>query len=504
MSTSVLVSSFLPSESTLFHSKIPRSEASLFSKSFHPTIPSRKKKTPLSQRFSDQRFNCRAETEITNSVDFSSPPKVEGNLEKDGLVFSTNGEGLWDSSGIGGAVVKRYVSDNDERWCVWYQGWNDSEGISSISISSEETLSGTTNESSGSESLNSRLPSASAGLALSSNGLHWKRCTEYVEDEKLGSKAEGLVMQPNPDWWTFDTRDVNVSDILIMSSHKVRASSGVYWMYYAGGTLEEVSLPEKLTEVASALGPGLGLELGSGLGLENGGKGSETTGKIVEGLRRRPGLAMSNDGRNWARIEGDHHSGALFDLGEEGEWDSLFIDAPQVVFHEAGDIRMHYHSFDVKTGRFEVGLARSRDGIKWVKQGKCVFSGPRPSFEAMGIGARQVIPSPEGKEGSYIMFYEGISAEGKKSIGLAKSSNGLWEWERVGEGPILSPSEEEGFWDNWSIGSPSIVEMGDGKWRLYYVGEGKDGVRALGMAENVGEGLTSFRKWRNTFNDLNC
>lgn len=43
----------------------------------------------------------------------------------------------------------------------------------------------------------------------------------------------------------------------------------------------------------------------------------------------RPGLAMSQDGLNWARIEGEHHTGALLDVGEEGEWDELFIANPQ-------------------------------------------------------------------------------------------------------------------------------------------------------------------------------
>lgn len=50
----------------------------------------------------------------------------------------------------------------------------------------------------------------------------------------------------------------------------------------------------------------------------------------LEGLRLRPGLAMSQDGRNWARIEAEHHTGALFDVGEEGEWDEMFIGGPQV------------------------------------------------------------------------------------------------------------------------------------------------------------------------------
>ncbi len=33
----------------------------------------------------------------------------------------------------------------------------------------------------------------------------------------------------------------------------------------------------------------------------------------IEGMRLRPGLAMSQDAKNWARIEGDHHTGVYTD-----------------------------------------------------------------------------------------------------------------------------------------------------------------------------------------------
>ena len=39
---------------------------------------------------------------------------------------------------------------------------------------------------------------------------------------------------------------------------------------------------------------------------------------------------MSQDGRNWARIEADHHTGALFDAGEGREWDASLNCAPKV------------------------------------------------------------------------------------------------------------------------------------------------------------------------------
>ena len=44
----------------------------------------------------------------------------------------------------------------------------------------------------------------------------------------------------------------------------------------------------------------------------------------------RAGLAMSQDGRNWARIEAEHHTGAVLDAGEPGAWDAAFVGAPQV------------------------------------------------------------------------------------------------------------------------------------------------------------------------------
>ena len=51
--------------------------------------------------------------------------------------------------------------------------------------------------------------------------------------------------------------------------------------------------------------------------------------KVFSACRMRPGLAMSQDGLHWARIEGEHHTGAILDVGEEGEWDELFIANPQ-------------------------------------------------------------------------------------------------------------------------------------------------------------------------------
>lgn len=51
---------------------------------------------------------------------------------------------------------------------------------------------------------------------------------------------------------------------------------------------------------------------------------------FMPGNRGRAGLALSQDGKNWARFEATHHTAAILDAGEEGDWDEAFIGSPQV------------------------------------------------------------------------------------------------------------------------------------------------------------------------------
>lgn len=379
------------------------------------------------------------ETPVSESSDLRGKPE----LEHEGLVISNGENGAWDGGQVGSPIVRRYVSDNEERWCMWYGG------------ESTDKSKGTT-----------------VGIAVSSNGMHWRRGKSKVDTEGHGEEgAVGQVLDRSENWWAFDTQHLYPSDVLIMSSAKVRASSGVYWLYYSGADAEEISLP---SYAISATPP--------------------ASQRFLRG-RMRPGLAISNDGRNWARVEGDHHSGALFDVGAEGEWDSLFIAAPQVVYHEAGDIRMYYHALDPNTGKYCVGFARSRDAMRWLKFGKILEGGGPGSFDELGIAARHVVENPNGS--GYLMVYEGIGADGRTSIGMVKSDAGLLKWERCQDEPIFRPAESAQAWDGAGVGSPCLVHMDGDEWRLYYVGVSATGATAIGMAMNVGGSLTEFTRWHN-------
>ncbi|XP_055806351.1 uncharacterized protein LOC129874969 [Solanum dulcamara] len=346
-----------------------------------------------------------------------------------GLVYDLGKKDSWDSSEIGSPLVKRYLSDDEERWYMWYHGRSSNNGKESI------------------------------GLAVSSNGVHWERGE--------------IVMNCGDNWWGFDTQSIRPCEVVIMSSAKVRANSSVYWLYYTGFCSDKIESLEDLNR----------------LRFENG------NGKIYKSL---PGLAMSQDGKHWARIEGEHHSGALFDVGLDGEWDSLFIASPKVVYHSNGDLRMYYHSYDVEKGNFAIGIARSRDGMKWLKLGKIIGGGGGiGGFDELGVLNPHVVRNR--KDGKYLMVYEGVDGNGRRSIGMAISSDGLKGWRRIQENHPVLMKCEEGGWDSEGVGSPYLVEMDgdhqDHEWRLYYRGIGKNGRSGIGMAMSQGNEFKSFQRW---------
>ncbi|KAF5443361.1 hypothetical protein F2P56_035921 [Juglans regia] len=362
-----------------------------------------------------------------------------------GLVLDLGPKNSWDSAEIGSPVVKRFIGDNEERWYMWYHGRSDAENTSD-----------------------------SVGLAVSSNGIHWARGADHVRS----CGDVGLVMNCSHNWWAFDTKGIRPSEMVIMSSPMY---SAVYWLYYTGYSSEDVNLSGD---------PNGTLQNPERVHSRDEKDDCHSIGKIIKSL---PGLACSQDGRHWARIEGDDHSGALFDVGSDKEWDSLFIAAPQVVVHSNDDLRMYYHSFDAEKGQFAIGIARSRDGIRWVKLGKIMGGGSSSSFDELGVKNACVVRNRT--NGNYLMAYEGVSANGVRSIGLAVSADGLKNWERFQEDPIIKPSEKDG-WDNKGVGSPCLIQMEDNadKWRLYYVGVGHGGKTGIGMAVSEGSNVRNFRR----------
>lgn len=275
-------------------------------------------------------------------------------------------------------------------------------------------------------------------------------------------------------WWWFDSTHVGLGDVVIPGQESqsiFQVESGVLMMYIFGGSRDEVSI---------------------------------TTNDItqsVTGLKMEIGVAVSQDGAHWSRVEGDSPYGAILEAGTDNEFDSEFVGWPNVLTVGSG-IRLYYNTYNSKTKKFIIGAASSTNGIRFTKLGSIFEGGPDGKFDDMGCSRRHVIRLDNGE---YRMWYEALSSSGVHSIGLAKSLDGL-KWDRAGDEPVFKPSEDVLAWDAGGVGSPHVVWLPERRrWRLYYVGtasnpigEGQSGAgylnSAIGIAESVDEEGTIFER----------
>jgi predicted GH43/DUF377 family glycosyl hydrolase len=184
-------------------------------------------------------------------------------------------------------------------------------------------------------------------------------------------------------------------------------------------------------------------------------------------VRERIGLAVSDDLIHWEK------HGVILDVGEEGAWDGGGLSAPFPF--RAGDEWIVFHvGFSEKgyeAGRSGIGIARSKDLIRWEKDpaGPVLTTSPGDEWDS-GTVYQCWVGEHDGK---YWMFYNAASRARNEQIGLATSTD-LTHWERHPENPLLRNNTSEGSQDSRSIADPWIVRLG-GKWCMFYFGyDGKN------------------------------
>jgi len=275
-------------------------------------------------------------------------------------------------------------------------------------------------------------------------------------------------------WWWFDSTHVGLGDVVIPgqeSQSVFQVEGGVLMMYFFGGNRDSVSLTN-----------------------------NEVT-QSVTGLKMEIGVAVSQDGAHWSRVEGDSPYGAILEAGTENEFDAQFVGWPNVLSISSG-VRLYYNTYNPQTKKFIIGAASSTNGIRFTKLGPVFEGGAVGKFDEMGGSRRHVVRLDIGE---YRMWYEGVSAAGVHSIGLAKSLDGL-KWDRVSDEPVFRPSDDVLAWDAGGVGSPHVVWLPDRRrWRLYYVGTESRSLdssqasagalnSAIGIAESIDEDGTSFER----------
>jgi predicted GH43/DUF377 family glycosyl hydrolase len=186
-----------------------------------------------------------------------------------------------------------------------------------------------------------------------------------------------------------------------------------------------------------------------------------------DGRTWHTGFATSADGRQWSK------RGRVLSP-DPATWEGDYIAANGSALEINGEFWYWYQG-----GRPpQIGLARSKDGMQWTKQGSPVLSlGPRGSWDERGVADPYVIQLGA----SFYMFFLGQDRARRQRLGIAISSDGF-RWHKLRSNPVLELGEPGSF-DEIGLGEPAVWSARGSYWMLY-TGRDKHENRRLGLARS--------------------
>jgi len=189
------------------------------------------------------------------------------------------------------------------------------------------------------------------------------------------------------------------------------------------------------------------------------------------------GYATSQDGISWER-KSDRPV-----LSAELPWEKVAVMCPHVIFDESSKLYRMWYSGGEQGEPNAIGHATSADGKVWTKDQRNPIFNPDRSheWEKDRVTACQVIRHRDW----YLMFYIGFRDEAHAQIGIARSRDGISNWQRHPANPIIRPGVEK--WDHDAVYKPYAIFDGR-RWLLWYNGR-RGGVEQIGLATHDGEDL---------------
>jgi len=355
---------------------------------------------------------------------------------------SSEDSDAFDSFKIGNARVHRYSRetndpDSETEYVMWYHGrTRDMDESDDVALPP--------------------LSTGRIGRAVSRNGLAWVKDTKGSVSEDKSDVSLGLNKES---WWGFDTAHLGLGNVLLpMSTPAVMTEGGVYLMYYMGGSLEETKVADYTSsELPEAM--------------------KDAT---IQGMKMKIGVALSQDGTTWGRIEGDDPSGACMvpydpsDPNQQatgispGVEEELYCAWPEVAVNlgakdNSQSFLMYYSTMTKADKQKCIALAESPDGFRWEKRG-IVIKPDSDGPDANGCARCCVIQDATYDEDSsswtqaesgWTMYYEGVSPKDGKHRIMAATSLDHRTWTK--RGVVLDIGTEKGAWDVGGVGSPHVL-----------------------------------------------
>lgn len=188
------------------------------------------------------------------------------------------------------------------------------------------------------------------------------------------------------------------------------------------------------------------------------------------------GYATSKDGKNFIR-QSDKPV-----ISPTEPWEKVAVMCPHVIWDEKEKIYKMWYSGGEQYEPDAIGYAISKDGLHWDKYPLPVFvADPSKKWEQHKVTACQVIK----RKNDYLMFYIGFRDINFAQIGMARSKNGIDNWERYPDNPIIAPTPDT--WDESACYKPFAIQEKN-RWLLWYNGRNKS-LEQIGLAIHKGANL---------------
>lgn len=172
-----------------------------------------------------------------------------------------------------------------------------------------------------------------------------------------------------------------------------------------------------------------------------------------DGRTWHTGLATSSDGVLWNK------HGPVLSPDPRG-WEGAYIAANGSALWLNGEFLYWYQAGPKETP--QLGLARSRDGRAWIKHATPVLpAGPRGSWDERGVADPYVTRAG----GRFYLFYLGQDRARRQCLGVARSPDGV-NWVKLRSNPVLETGAPGAFDEN-GLGEPAVWPAGGYWWMLY-------------------------------------
>ena len=190
------------------------------------------------------------------------------------------------------------------------------------------------------------------------------------------------------------------------------------------------------------------------------------------------GYATSSGGIAWKRMSEKPV------LACDQPWEkNIAVMCPSVIWDEPTQSFRMWYSGGEQNEPNAIGYATSADGLTWKKHAaNPIFSTePRNPWEKHKVTACQM----EKRGEWHLMFYIGFQDEGTARICLARSKDGITDWQRHPANPIVFPGQNK--WDHDACYKPYAIFDGR-QWLLWYNGR-RGSLEQIGVALHEGEDL---------------